>query len=187
MKQQTPNNKQLLKLTIGMSSLCLALMIVIASLSIAQEIRDSWEKPPKTPGEELPKTPPHVLHVAPSSFKIQGDEFILDTRYNVIVGLPIRGERSTDGVDLTKYDLEFTFKNAEGRQIQLWYKNSSWRNVYSYPYTILREQPIRYNPFTGGRNVDEFSDFTHIYAIGAKVFGGLKGIQIASVKLIRRD
>lgn len=186
MKKQ-PSKKQQLKLMVSMASFFLTLIIFASSFSIAQEMRDTWKKPPKTPGEELQKTPTHELKIAPSAFKTQGgNEFILDTRYNVIVGLPIREEREK-GVDLTKYDLEFTFKNANGRQIQLWYKNSSWRNVYSYPYTIQKEQSIRYNPFNDGRNVDEFNDFSHIYAIGAKVFDGLKNIQIISVKLIRRD
>lgn len=114
--------------------------------------------------------------------RIYLNEFLFDTRYNVIPGLPIK-----EGVDLSNYDLGFTFQGGGGRQVQLWYKDSGWRNVYSFPYIIESGQPIRYNPFTDGRNVDEFNDFTHIYAIGAKVFGGVEGIQITSVKLIKRD
>ena len=92
-----------------------------------------------------------------------------------------------DGVDLSNYDLEFTFQGGDGREVQLWYKDSTWRYVYSFPYTIQSGQSIRYNPFTDGRNVDEFNDFAHIYAIGAKVFGGVESIPITSVNLIKRD
>lgn len=129
------------------------------------------------------RTPtPTVIDVNPAAFKIQGDEFLFDSRYNVISGLPIK-----DGVNLSNYDLEFAFQGGGGRQVQLWYKDSKGGNVYSFPYTIKSGQSIRYNPLTDGRNVDEFDDFTHIYAIGAKIWGGVEGIQITSVKLIKRD
>jgi mannan endo-1,4-beta-mannosidase len=87
---------------------------------------------------------------------------------------------------LSNLDLEFVFHEGDGQQVQLWYKDQNWRNVYSFPYPITSGQPSRYNSFTDGRNVDEFDDFTHIYAIGAKVWGGVDGVQIISARLIPR-
>lgn len=139
--------------------------------------------PTPTPAPITP-TPTHPL-LDPTLFKTQGtDEFILDTRYGAIPGLPADVEK---GVDLTKYDLEFTFQGGEGKQVQLWYKDNKWANVYSYPYTLMSGQPIRYNPFKDGRKINEFNDFTQIYAIGAKVFGGVEGIKITQVRLIKRE
>jgi hypothetical protein len=143
--------------------------------------------PTPTPTPTFTPTPlvtptPTPTGINPTGFKIQGDEFLFDTRYNAIPGLPIM-----DGVDLSNYDLEFTFQGGDGRQVQLWYKDSTWRQVYSFPYTIQSGQSIRYNPLTDGRNVDEFNDFTRIYAIGAKVVGGVESIQITSVNVIKRD
>jgi hypothetical protein len=175
MKQQT-TKKQQLKFTVGISSFCLVLIIVTLSFAIAQN--KGWEKPPNDPNQ--------IISIPPSAFYTQGgNEFIVSTE-NEDFGLPKSDDRA--GVDLTKYDLEFTFRNANGKKVQLWYKDSEFRNVYSWLRTIERNKPIRFNPSAkGSRNVDQFNDFTHIYAIGAKVVGGLNDIQITSVKLIRRD
>jgi mannan endo-1,4-beta-mannosidase len=111
------------------------------------------------------------------------EEFLLDARFGAIPGLPLQ-----DGVDLSNYDLEFTFQGGDGKQVQLWYKSGpNWFNVYSFPYPITSGWPIHYNPLADGRNVDEFNDFNHIYAIGIKVFGGVEGVQIVSARLISRS
>lgn len=127
-----------------------------------------------------------VIELNPDDFVVQdGDndgiveEFFLDICFGAIPGLPVQ-----DGVDLSNCDLEFTFRGGDGKKVQLWYKNGNWANVYSFPYTIDSDQPIRYNPFADGRNVDEFIDFTHIYAIGAKVFGGIEDVEITSARII---
>lgn len=129
-----------------------------------------------------------VIELNPADFKMQdgdrdgeAEEFILDTRFGAIPDLPVQ-----DGVDLKYYDLEFTFQGGDGKQAQLWYKNQNWANVYSFPYSITSGQPIHYNPFADGRNVDEFDDFAHIYAIGAKVWEGVDGVQLISARLIPR-
>jgi hypothetical protein len=174
MKQQI-TKKEKLKFTAGVSFFPLALIIITLSVGMAQDNGKGWERRPR-----------QTYEISSSSFKIQGgDEFILDTQ-RIKLGLPDQDVRAK-GINLNNYDLEFTFKNADGKHIQLWYKDSSWKNVYSWEYTIRGEEPIRYNPFADGRNVDEFDDFTRIYAIGAKVREGVKGIQIHKAKLIRRD
>jgi hypothetical protein len=110
------------------------------------------------------------------------DEFYLDTTSGSNIRLPV-----SDGVDLSDYDLEFTFRGGDGKQVQLWYKDQDFHNVYSCPGPITSDQPIHFNPTTPEeRCVDEFTDFTHIYAIGAKVLEGVAGVEIASAKLIRR-
>lgn len=133
-------------------------------------------------------SPVGVIELNPTDFKVQdgdrdgvAEEFILDTRFGAIPGLPMQ-----DGVDLSNHDLEFVFHGGDRQQVQLWYKNQEWANVYSFLYPITSGQPIRYNPFADDRNVDEFDDFTHIYAIGAKVWGGVEGVQIIFARLIPR-
>lgn len=147
--------------------------------------------PPVTPSPSpsSPNSDVGVIELNPADFVAQdGDrdgikeELILDTRFGAIPDLPIQ-----DGVNLSDYDLEFTFQGGDGKEVQLWYKSQDWTNVYSFPSTITSGRPIRYNPLTDGRNVDEFDDFTHIYAIGAKVFGGIEEIRIVSARLIPRS
>jgi hypothetical protein len=154
------------------------------------------DTPTPAPTESLSTdtpTPPRgggtlVIELDPADFKIQdgdgdgiAEEFFLDTRFGAIPGLPVQ-----DGVDLSNYDLEFTFEARDGQEAQLWYKGRSWKNVFSFPYPITFGQPIRYDPFSDGRNVDEFSDFSHIWGVGAKIWGGVEGVQITSARLIQR-
>jgi hypothetical protein len=131
------------------------------------------------------------IEIPPEQFTTQAsgtasdirDEFFFNTREN-----PIPGLRESEGVDLSPYDLEFTFQSAvEKAQVQLWYKGRDWTNVYSRPYLVTPGEPIRYNPFRDGRAVSQFDDFTHIWAIGAKVIGArTEEVQLTSARLVRR-
>ncbi len=128
-----------------------------------------------------------AIEIDPSQFTVQGgEEFYLDVSYGLDGVAPASGERT--GVDLRGYDLEITFKGGGGKQAQLYFKNPSWKNVYSYLRTIVPNQPVRYDPSNkADRNVDEFNDFSHIYAIGAKINGGANGVKIVRVRLIKRN
>jgi hypothetical protein len=143
--------------------------------------------PPPLQSETCPE-PTIVLN--PADFVPQdGDrngtieEFYLETRYGAVPDLP-----ALDGVDLSNYGLVFIFQGGDGRQVQLYYKDQNFRNVFSYPLNIVSGQPICFNPFTDDRNVNQFEDFTHIYAIGVKVLGeeGVAGVEILSAGLIAK-
>lgn len=121
------------------------------------------------------------LCVAPSAFQIRGDEFFLDTSNGAIPCIPVN-----NGVDLTNYVLEMTFGSGDGRRAQLYFKDSDWKNVYSTRRTIKRDVPIRFDPIYNPCDVCEFRDFTHIYAVGAKILGGTPGVTLASACLVRR-
>lgn len=138
------------------------------------------------------RIPPREIALLPRQFATQStgeighidDEFIFDTRSK-----PIRGLRESGGVDLRWYDLEFTFQGGRDKaQVQLWYKGQGFANVYSRRYPIIPGEAIRYDPFRDGRDVDEFDDFSHIWAVGAKVIGvGTQEVKLTSAKLIRRS
>jgi hypothetical protein len=87
------------------------------------------------------------------------------------------------GVDLRGCALEFVFQGGNGKHVQLWFKDCSWKTVMAHPQTIVNGQAIRFDPATEPRRIDEFNDFNCIFAIGAKVYGGVQGIQIAEVRL----
>lgn len=142
----------------------------------------------------LSNTPtPNIIELDSAYFETQDadgdgidDEFLRFTTYEKPdLLLPIQ-----DGIDLSDYALEFTFQGADGREVKVWYKSRpDWNNVVSLPYTINSDQPtIRYDPFADGRSQDdpEF-DFTHIWAIGANVSGGVEGVQLSSARLINRE
>jgi hypothetical protein len=99
----------------------------------------------------------NIIKVSPDQFKVQGNELLLDTGY---AGVPR---------DLTGYTLEFVFKKGKRARVQLWFKDSNWRNVYSFPKSPVNGI-VRFNPATDRRNVNEFKDFTAINAVGAKCF-----------------
>jgi hypothetical protein len=126
------------------------------------------------------------LQLDPAKFIVQdsqsGEEFFLDTRFGDVPGLPL-----DDGVDLSNYVLEFTVQGGDGKEVQLYFKNSNWENVFAYPKQIVSGQPIRFDPAVDDRDVDQFQDFTHIYAVGAKIWGGVQGVKIVSARLIGRD
>jgi hypothetical protein len=128
-------------------------------------------------GQDAPR-----IEINPAIFVVQGDEFYLDLRYGAVPEVPL-----DDGINLTDYALEFTFDGGDGRLAQLWYKNQSFANVYSEPWTISFGQPLEFNPRSDSAAVAEFTDFTHIYAVGARVQGGANGLTIATARLIYRN
>jgi hypothetical protein len=142
---------------------------------------------------EEPPGPPtlEIIELNPTGFETQDtdgdgidDQFFLHTNYKQPdLDLPIQ-----DGIDLSNYGLEFTFQGVDGRQAHLFYKSGQdYANVCSCPYPISSGQPIRYNPFADGREQsDPGFDFTHIWAIGARIPGGIEGVQIESARLIIR-
>lgn len=146
--------------------------------------------PTNTP--TVPATPPTlgsgVIELTLADFKPQDgntddgidilDEYFFDS-FKAI--LPVK-----DGVNLSNYDLEFTFQGGDGKKVQLWYKNLGWQNVYSCEDKITSNQPIRFNPVIDCKAVNQFDDFTHIRAIGAKVLEGVEGVEIISARLIDR-
>jgi hypothetical protein len=178
------------KFWIGMSCFCLGLAVVVLPLAVAKNDKKiDWTTAPDQNKKQKEEIKPKPININPSHFKKQNDdEFILDTQKDKFeLGLPAPPDNKK-GTDLSKYDLEFSFKNADGKHIQLWYKDSKWKSVYSWEFKITGKKSIRFNPSgRGTRNVNEFTDFTHIYAIGAKVREGIGEIKIISVKLIKRD
>lgn len=169
--------------------LAFTVLLLPWSATIAQNSSSPWEKPPgQGTGPKAASQQALTVSLPTMMFSTQGgNEFILDFTKMKITGLPTQGKPSTDGVDLKEYDLEMTFTGAEGRQIQLWFKNSEWKNVYAFPVAAQTGKPIRFNPMKDDRNVNDFSDFSHIYAVGAKVFGGLEGTKVESARLIKRN
>jgi hypothetical protein len=121
------------------------------------------------------------LCVTPSSFLVREDEFFLDTRNGAIPSIP-----PVNGVDLNNYILAMAFHGGTGGQAQLYFKNSSWENVYSTWKGIADAPPLRFDPIYDPCDVCDFRDFSHIYAIGARIRNGTQGVTITSACLIRR-
>lgn len=122
-----------------------------------------------------------TLQLESAKFVVQGAEFLLDARYGAIPDLP-----HDDGVNLSSYILEITFQGGEGKEAQLFFKDSNWGNVYSKRKQIISGQPLRFDPAVDPRDVDDFQDFTRIYGIGAKIDGGMEGVNITSARLIKK-
>ncbi len=127
------------------------------------------------------------ITIQPKYFIIQSsspegppDEFFLDLQQ---VQIPAPTENGGIDYDLRRYSLELTFEGDE-RQVQLWYKNPTWGNVYSKNFIITSGEPICFNPFTDSRATDDFDDFSNIRAIGAKLIPNAEGVQIISARLV---
>jgi hypothetical protein len=129
------------------------------------------QTPPLTPA--LTQIPPIIL----KGFIVQnvqgGQEFYLDIR------------KGKTGISLEGYILEITFQGGDGREAQIFFKDCGFDSVYAFPKPISDGQPMRFNPATDDRAVDEFSDFTCINAVGAKIFGGVQGVKIVNARLIK--
>jgi hypothetical protein len=133
---------------------------------------------------------PRSIELSPAVFERQAsnqesgivDEFILITRDGGIPGLPVQ-----DGVDLSNYDLEFTFRGAEGQHVHLFYKSGpNYANAVSSASPIGPDQPVRFNPSVDDNESDPGFDFAHIWAIGARMPGGIGEVELTSVRLIKR-
>jgi hypothetical protein len=135
------------------------------------------QTPTPTP---LPPSSGDVIVLDPARFITQtvpgGEDFFQDIR-----------PRGKDCVDLRGYTLEITFETSgkgEGKQAQLWFKNSQFENVFAYPESITSSQPMRFNPAVDPCNVCDFTDFSCISSVGAKVWGGTQGVQLTSARLV---
>ena len=111
------------------------------------------------------------------------DEFILDLHFKSIPGLS-----ENDGVDLSQYGVEFTFQvSGEASYVQLWYKGRQWASIYSKEYLINSGKPIRHDPSREGAAIDQIKDYSHIWAVGAKLIGtDARSVRLTSAKLVRR-
>lgn len=71
------------------------------------------------------------------------------------------------------YALELEVANPTRRpvQVQLWFKDPRYRNVYSFPVEIRpgTKREIRFDPAKDRRDVDEFQDFRRVHAVGMKI------------------
>jgi hypothetical protein len=81
----------------------------------------------------------------------------------------------TDAAGKPGYVLELEVRNLAPKpvQVQLWFKDADYKNVYAYPVTLqpTQQQTLRFNPASDRLNVHEFRDFSRIAAVGAKVWG----------------
>jgi hypothetical protein len=140
----------------------------------------STPKPAKTPSPTkntpslLNQTPPIILTEHTVQDATDGQEFYFDIR------------KRESGIDLSGYTLEITLRGGDGRNAQLFFKDCDFKNVYSIAQPIPDKLPIQFNPASDPREVDEFSDFTCIAAVGVKIFDNAKGIKIVSAQLIGR-
>ena len=128
--------------------------------------------------------PPREVQISPALFIREENEYFFDARYQAFPGLRPQND-AIGGLNLSDYNLEFTFNRTPRRneRINLFYKNSDWKNVYSVDLAGQGRIVFRFNPITDPKLVNDFSDFSHIYAIGVRVFGDAT---IRSARLIRR-
>ncbi|MDD5633687.1 MAG: cellulase family glycosylhydrolase [Candidatus Omnitrophica bacterium] len=119
------------------------------------------------------------VSIPPDKFVVKGSELYLDVRNGVLAGLQVE-----NGVDLTGYIMEIVLKSGQSVKAQLYFKNNAWNNVYSFPATP-KNGVIRFDPATDKKNVNDFSDFSNIYAIGVKIFGESAEMARKKIKEIR--
>jgi hypothetical protein len=118
--------------------------------------------------------PPIILKgVIVQDVQPDGQEFYYDIR------------KGKTGISLEGYTLEITFQGGDGRDAQLFFKDCDFLNRYAIPQPIISGQAMRFNPAIDDLAVNQFSDFTCINAVGAKVFGGVQGIKIVDAQLIK--
>ncbi len=79
----------------------------------------------------------------------------------------------SEGLNLTDYDLQVVLQGSsvDGKLVQVFYKDQQAKNIYSRSYLVRRGEPIRFDPQQDPREINEFSDFTRIFEVGAKVYG----------------
>jgi hypothetical protein len=144
--------------------------------------------PTKTPVPLNPPTSP-AIELLPSKFTVQGagagvqggEEFYLETRFG---GVSEPELLLQDGVDLTGYSLEITFQDAQ-KEVQLFFKDREFNSVYSFRIWST-DEPMCFDPVADPCEVCQLKpeDFAHIYGVGAKVWGGVEGVEIASARLV---
>lgn len=102
--------------------------------------------------------------------------------------IPLAGRNLADAQGAPAYVLEFEIHNPTDRsvEVQPWFKDPSFKNVYAFPVQIPAGQTrtIRFNPARDRRNVDEFKDFRRVEAVGFKVWGQT-GDQPFRVRVVR--
>ncbi|MFH1836528.1 MAG: TolC family protein, partial [Candidatus Omnitrophota bacterium] len=126
----------------------------------------------------------NAINIEPEYFKVQENEILIDLR-----GGAINGRKYPNGIDLTDYVLEVRYPGRYD-QMQLFFKNNTWKNVYSYPMTVNNEKIIEFDPLSDGRNVDQFNNFRNIYAVGVKIRGTTSRDfmkKVISIRLVRRS
>ncbi|MDH5301063.1 MAG: hypothetical protein OEW58_06845 [Gammaproteobacteria bacterium] len=136
------------------------------------------------PKSQAPTKPEQaVITLSTSSFKKSSDEWSLDVRS---LYLPKLRSKQGEGLDLSKYNLEFTFQGAGDKQVQLWFRNADWKNVYSDAHTTIDNSPITFDPSRDPRAVNQFNDFSNIFQVGVKVFDEIGDTQLVAAKLTPR-
>ena len=165
----------------------LLVFYVVLSLSAVFFERYSVTRPIATIVEELTNkviagTLDHI-EISPDAFNKQGDELFLDTRWGAVPGMS-----GNEGIDLSAYRLEVKFISGKTARVQLYFKNSSWANVYSAEISPVNGI-VRFDPKSDKRQVNQFNDFSRIFGIGVKVLGEnvdrLRS-KIESVYLVKR-
>jgi hypothetical protein len=112
-----------------------------------------------------------------------GQEFYLDLRYGGVSNPELP---HPDGVDLSAYTLEITLRGPQ-KDAQLFFKDRGFNNLYSERKPITSDDhPMRFDPVHDPCEVCQFRDLTHIYAVGAKIWGGVQGVDIISARLVER-
>lgn len=117
------------------------------------------------PASPLPPSPPPI--------ELTGREQQHDEDW--FIPLALENSNLTDAAGKPGYVLELEVRNLTTKpvQVQLWFKDADYKNVYAYPVTLQpnQQQTIRFNPASDRLNIREFSDFSRIAAVGAKVWG----------------
>ncbi|MDD4953905.1 MAG: hypothetical protein PHG40_03240, partial [Candidatus Omnitrophica bacterium] len=116
-----------------------------------------------------------VITINPARFIVsrKHNEFFLNTSCGEQLGLKVNKDGS---VDLSNYILEITFTGRG--EAKLYFADNKWTYVYSKQERIVNNQPLRFDPK---------ADLSHIYALGAKIHGDIKGVRITSARLIKRN
>ena len=98
-----------------------------------------------------------VKTISSNQLKVRGNEVVLDMKDADV------------SRDLTGYVLEVIFKSGKSARLELLFKDSKWRNVYSYLMSPVNGV-TRFDPAVDPRKVDKFKDFSNIKVVGIKSF-----------------
>ncbi|MFQ6026244.1 MAG: hypothetical protein ACE5Q6_01875 [Dehalococcoidia bacterium] len=133
--------------------------------------------PPPTPTP--PPTPEVSIEIPPELFRVQseGEEFIVELKKYPQIFRP--AEKSPGAYDLSGYGLIFQFNlGDETKTGQLFFKDPSWKNLYSCDQRISTGDTVSFAPGNDCIWVEEFKELSNIRAVGAKFFGGVEGVEI---------
>lgn len=128
-----------------------------------------------------PKVVPYCFDPAKFIRRDPWWDFYLDIRSGISCG-----RAGYQPSNLTDFVLEMTFQGGNGKYAQLYFKNPEWKNVYSTLRPIRDGVPIRFDPIYDDCAVREFTDFSNIAAVGAKIWGDILGVKLVSACLVRR-